>query len=178
MYLFVNFDKKEYIPFCYNDVHAFSSIDENLFLSSYYMEHVVDLFCTTWKGDRVYFVDAFSTHSNFIKSLLLDELKIKTFFTLDNFTDISSIDKSHLVFPKRYLCNSITKEFIDLTSLPLLTRESFANNKKLFLFPLPFLLGLDIKDTSLAGKWCDSPEGVKFTAIRPQSYREINFLYY
>lgn len=197
-YKIVNFDKKEVLYSwdydCGSKLMEFSYIGDDLG-SNGFVGALINLLQTDWKGDRVLVVGDYSNvdyanenlpeKADFISSLYgefgLDENK--SFYFCDEelgFKKVSGVEPKKA---RRYLVNKKTKEYVDLTDIPI--EWSYEDDEGTYytsIFPLMLLIafgnGLGMGDymgeeCSDIGSWCDSSDGIEFVDTIPKGFEEL-----
>ena len=192
-YCAVNLDSKEVLyPLNGLKLTEHSYIAENGYANSY-ISKLSQLMMGPWKGQRVYIVgDYYDTDDDDYprpENILEDypELSNATLYSYaaKNFEVIRYGREEMREFRiPQYLCNSITKQYIDLRDLPAEWTSTYPDDveKRFGFFPLTLLLALGnglgsgdyyAKNVELIGSWVPVTRGVFFSEEIPDGYEEF-----
>ena len=208
-YTIANVDKKEFIH-----PHAFEQ-DAKLMAFSYicddgsanmFMSALNFLLSDRWKGDRVYVIGDYANCSecekadkNFIPTMEklyeefadvgnVDDRGYETSlysFVRDTFKELTHSDVDISFITPTYLCNSLTKEYINLRTLPIEWDYEDKNkgNVKVSIHPLLLLLAMGNgrgggdyhpeEGSENIGKWVETSKGIFFAEEIPEGYKEF-----
>lgn len=200
-YKIVNLDKEEYLR-CY-DYDCGAKLMESSYITSDldtndYMATLSHLIEGEWKGDRVLMVGDYADYSwaseedradaKYLCSLA-DEFHFisekaekdiyKALYECDEY-GFNKYTNKHFGKLKQYLCNSKTKQYIDLKVLPL---DSFWDeDDKVCIYPLPLLISIgnglgngDYRGDNVeyVGSWANTSAYIFFDDKKPEGYEEF-----
>lgn len=214
-YLAINTNKKQYLsPY---DFNCGAKLMESCYITNNgitnnYMSHLTQLMQTDWQDDDVIMLGDYAdtvwakskinknTHPNakqYFNDLLNDphykKLKNKNAISHDLITNTfaNCYQSSIKNYPpiSQYLCNTKTKEYIDLYNLPIeYDYEDDKTNETTYvsIYPLPLLIavgnGLGNGDyyginNHYVGYWADSSGYIVFRTQKPKDYIALNITF-
>ena len=200
-YKIVNLDKEEYL-YCFDydcgaklmeSSYITSDLETNEYMST--LSHLID---GEWKGDRVVMVGDYADYSwaseeNRIDAKYLcsladefhfigektEEDVYKTLYNCDEY-GFTKYTNTYCGKLKQYLCNSMTKQYIDLKAL--LNDPHWDADDKICIYPLPLLISIGngqgggdyfTDNMEYVGSWADTSAYIFFNDKKPEGYEEF-----
>lgn len=203
----INLDKKEFMDAedygSGKELLEFSYITKHMEVNDY-MRTLSHLINNEWKGDRVLVASDDVDYKWANYTLDRDERRVDAKYLLELADEFSFLKEIECSYPswdlykrlykcenygfkkytkkyfdslKRYLCNSKTKQYMDLGNLPF--NGMWGEDGNFCIYPLPLLISMDGRVNSLelgrkyVSSWADTSAYIFFSDEKPEDYKKF-----